>query len=541
MNDLPFGLESKNTYAALSPADLQSLGKRASVAYLAGGTSLNDAIVKLAREYPSISPHQVQRVVEFANQETFSRLFSDNEKYASDKNIEFDVADPGDVLLELNNGARPSVMSVPPDEYSSSPVKLAHSNVEADVALTKMFLGVDPALPGSESTTLMKVAEDGKVTVVDRILQTKEANANGDIFDRVMSTTTGKVKHANLVSGIAAQPAAAAQAAPQAAPAQTAPESGPDGNTHNEQMLELQREIELAKKRQELQKVEQQTIDGMNPQGQPGAVPAPAPAMPQQGGEAGMAAGPDAGAAAAPEQAAGPVEAAPPQEMQIPPEQSGALAVPPGSEPMKTSMVNEAMEYVKAGRPHADLLLKAAESAVSLEMIKKATTGRGEYPYANPYGAVIRSKQKIAKLLEDCSYARGKNSELHKEATVRFQKAVAAHMWEGGNLAEVAQLMSAVHGEPVSIKTAMASALQELVRQGIDITKAKAEAIQYEMVKGASTRTPNLKHPIAEAYSDLHKLADGAQLLDAAWSQLSQQYKVAEKALQEGMRHAASI
>jgi len=545
MNDLPFGIESQNTYAALSPADLQSLGKRASVAYLAGGTSLNDAIVKLAREYPSISPHQVQRVVEFANQETFSKLFADNEKYASDKNIEFDVADPGAVLMELNNGARPSVMSVPPDEYSSSPVKLAHSNVEADVALTRMFLGFDPALPGSESTTLMKVAEDGKVTVVDRILQ-KEANANGDIFDRIM-TTTGKVKHANLVSGIAAQPAAAAQAAPQAAPTPTgAPIGGEDtSGTHNEQMLELQREIELAKKRQELQKVEQQTIDGMNPQGQPGAVQAPLPAMPEQGGggggAGGMETGPDAGAAVAPEQAAGPVEAAPPQEMQIPPEQSGALAVPPGSEPMKTGMVHEAMEYVKTGRPHADLLLKAAESAVSLEMIKKATSGRGEYPHANPYGAVIRAKQKIAKLLEDCNYARGKNSELHKEATVRFEQALFQHLRSGGNLGEVAHLMTAVHGSPVELKEVLATAMPYLVRQGLDPVKAKVAAIQYEMEKGASARTPNLKHPIAEAYSDLHKLADGTQLLDAAWSQLNQQYEVVERALREAMVNAATV
>ena len=115
MPDLPFGLETKNTYAALSPADLQSMGRQASAAYLCSGTPLNDAIIKLARQHPSISPHQVQRVVEYANQETFSKLFSDNEKYASDKNIEFDVADPGDVLLELNNGAKPQVMSATPD------------------------------------------------------------------------------------------------------------------------------------------------------------------------------------------------------------------------------------------------------------------------------------------------------------------------------------------------------------------------------------------------------------------------------------------
>lgn len=530
MTDLPFGLESKNTFAALSPSDLQSLAKRASVAYLTGGMSLNDAIIKLAREYPSISPHQVQRVVEFANQETFSKLFSDNEKYASDKNIEFDVADPGVVLMELNNGARPAVMSAPPDEYSSSPVKLAHSNVEADIELAKIF-GVDPALPGFEKTAYahVKVAEDGTKTI-DRVLSTFPKQASANPIDRILSV--GKAKHANLVSGIAAQPAAAQAPLPDQAAAPTGSED--NSATHNEQMLDLQREIELAKKRQELQKVEQQTMDAVNPQGQPGAVPAPGPAMP----------GPDAGAAAAPaEQAAGPVESAPmPPEQQIPPEAAGAIMAPPGGEPVKMgSFTKQAMAHIKSGRPHADLLLKAAQASVSLDSIKKATAGRGDYPMANPYGEVIRSKQKLAKLLEDCTYARGKNSELHKEATVRYQKAVAAHLWEGGNLGEVAHLMSAVHGEPISIKTAMTLAMEELTRQGIDIVKAKAAAIQYEMEKSASARTPNLGHPIAQAYSDLHKLAEGNILLDAAWSDLKQKYTLVERALQGAMVHASPL
>lgn len=537
MNDLPFGIETKNMYAALTPADLQSLGKRASVAYLTGGTSLNDAIVKLAREYPSISPHQVQRVVEFANQETFSKLFSDNEKYASDKNIEFDVADPGDILLELNNGARPSVMSVMPDEYSSSPMKLAHSNVEADAVLTKMFLGIDPALPGSETTVFAKVASDGRVTVMDRILGSDQSNVSNDPVDRIL----GLVKHANLVSGVAAQPVMAPQAAaPQAAPA--SPQD--DGNSHNEQMLSLQREIELAKKRQELQKVDQQTMDAMNPQGEPGAVPAPAPGMPadpnmaqdpsmMQGGA------PDAGAAAAPQ---GQVDPSMQQQEQLPPEAAGAITAPPGGEATKMgSLMADALSYIKSGRPHADLLKQAAEAAVSLDTIKKATAGRHEYPYANPYGPVIRSKQKLAKLVEDCNYARGKNEELSKEAAVRFQKAVATHLWGGGNLGEVAHLMSAVDDDPTALKTALASVMPELTRQGIDIVKAKAAAIRYEMEKGASARTPNLRHPIADAYADLLKLAEGTQLLTEAWSQLNQQHRVVEKALQEAMVNVAAV
>jgi hypothetical protein len=544
MSDLPFGLESKNTFASLSPADLQSLGKRASVAYLSGGTSLNDAIIKLAREYPSISPHQVQRVIEFANQETFSRLFSDNEKYASDKNIEFEVADPSAILLELNNGASPTVMSVPPDEYSSAPVKLAHSNVEADIELASIF-GVDLALPGSEMTVKYAQHEDGKIEVLERIFH-KEASA--DPLDRIL-------KVANLVDGVATQPAAPMQA-PQPSPQEQMqqmaggqPEetrASANGDTHNDQMLELQREIELAKKRQELQKVEQQTIDQMNPQGQPGAVTAPLPGggPPPMGGP-----GPDAGAAAAPQEMAqqgGPVEMAPEQMPpdQVMPEQvppaAGAITAPPGAEPTKmgSALVKQAMAHVKSGRPHSDLLLKAASASVSADRVKQATAHRGEYPMANPWGEVIRSKQKLAKLLEDVNYARGKNVELYKEAEARFEKMLAQELHGGANFGEVGHLLAAVNGD--RLKTVLASAMPYLIQHGLDPVKAKAASIQYEMEKGASTRTPNLNHPLADAYATLCKLASAIPVLETARSQIKERYDLLDKALQGAMTNASA-
>jgi hypothetical protein len=539
MSDLPFGIEARNTYAALSPADLQSLGKRACVAYLGSGVSLNDAIIKIAREYPSISPHQVQRVIEYANQETFAKLFSDNEKYASDKNIEFDVADPGYILLELNNGARPSVMMAPPDEYSSSPVKMAHSNVEADIELARVF-GFDPALPGTEKTAYAQLStkEDGSY-VVERVLSTfsKSANANGDQFlNRILSV--GKMKHADVMPGMAPQAMPMEQPQPQ----QQAPAED-DGNSHNTQMLALQREIELSKKRQELQKVQQQTLDAMNPQGQPGSVTAPGMAPPVAAtGEV----GPDAGAAMAPE-GGGPVdggqapqEQMPQEQQKMPPAAAGAIMAPPGGEGIKMgSIVKQAMEHVKVGRPHARLLQDALSGSVSFERIKEATAGRGQYPMANPYGNLIRSKQKIAKLLEDATYARDKNVELYKEASMIFQKEVAQHLWNGGNLGEVAHLMSSVNGSESDMKTVLASAMPELVRQGLDPVKARAQMISYEMEKGASSRVPNSNHPIARTYGDLLKLAEGDSILKVSCSRLQEQYRVVDVALREVMAHAS--
>lgn len=539
MSDLPFGLESQKTFASLSPADLQSLGKRASVAYLGGGISLNDAIVKLAREYPSISPHQVQRVVEFANQETFAKLFSDNEKYASDKNVEFKVADPGDILLELNNGARPTVMSVPPDEYSSSPVKLAYSNVEADIELARIF-GIDPALPGAEMTVKYAQHEDGKFEVLERIF-TKEAST--DPLDLILSA--GQEKRGNLVDGIAAQPAPAPQPSPQQqmqqmAGGQPGTRAEENGNTHNDQMLELQREIELAKKRQELQKVEQQTIDQMNPQGQPGAVPAPPPPMPGPG--------PDAGAAGAPQdqmaQQGGPVEMGGMPPEQMPPEQipaaAGAITAPPGAEATKmgSALVKQAMAHVKSGRPHSDLLLKAAAASTSLDYIKQATAHRGEYPMANPWGEVIRAKQKLATLLEDSNYACHKNTELCKEAQANFGQMLAQHLHAGENFGEVSHLLARV--DKGHLKVALSLVMPYLVKQGLDPVKARAEAIQYEMEKGASARAPNLGHPLAEAYATVCKLAHAIPVLYLARDQIKERYNLVDKALQEAMVNASA-
>jgi hypothetical protein len=205
-----------------------------------------------------------------------------------------------------------------------------------------------------------------------------------------------------------------------------------------------------------------------------------------------------------------------------------------------SSLAKQAMDYAKSGRPHSGLVLDDLAAATSLERIKEAIAGRADYPMANPYGELIRTKQKLAKLLEDATYAKDKNADLHKEATARFQKAVVQHMYDGGNLAEVAHLMSAAGGDPGNVKTAMSLAMKELLRHGIDPVKAQADAIQYEMVKGASVRVPNLDHPIAQAYADLCKLADGGAVLREGWAQIRGQYRQVESVLQEAMTHAAA-
>ena len=601
MSDLPFGLETKNTYAALSPADLQSMGKQAAAEYLCGGVPLNDAIIKLARQHPSISPHQVQRVVEFANQETFAKMFADNEKYASDKNIEFDVADPGEVLLELNNGAKPQIMTAPPSDYSSGPVKHAHADVEADLALTQLFMGVDWATPGAEKTSAVVMSREGKVLgVLDRILPGEKRAA--EVADRILESGEGNSslaknqppqargetheEEARKLSMVMGPPIDATPPPPMPEPPMEE-EGGPESSEdHHEQMLEVQREIELAKKRQELQKIQQTTLDAMNPQGAPGAVPAPGPAMPP-------------GAPPAPPGGA-PVEAAPPPPPPGPPPgppAAGPITAPPGGEmpkmgaaqptpeqfmayaahihkvtggsgridpskadkvtkewnkkhgtsfPMPSSfnktssdLTKQAMAYVKEGRPHADLVLQDLTAATSLERIKEATRTPG-YPMANPYGDLVRTKEKLARLLADVTHARDKNRFIQKEAEDRFKKEVVQHMWDGGNLGEVAHLMSAVSDDQMAIKTAFDVATAELVRKGLDTDQARARAIEYEMTKGASVRTPNIGHSIAQAFQDMCKLAEGDQVLTTSHQRVLSNYDEVNRVLQEVALHVNS-
>ena len=195
MDDTSFP-NDRQMHAKLSKEELESFGKQAAVTYMSTGCSLNEAIIKIARQHPSISSHQVKRIAEYANQETFARLFSDNEKYASDKNVEFPVADPGEILQTLNMQAAPDVVHLPDSDYHTGPVKVASDarELEADIALVREF-GFDPVSPGTEATLVTKIATDmvngeftqrilgtkvKEATPADRILAAGEEGISGD-------------------------------------------------------------------------------------------------------------------------------------------------------------------------------------------------------------------------------------------------------------------------------------------------------------------------------------------------------------------------
>jgi hypothetical protein len=135
-NDFLSELTRQPARAALSPDDLETMGKRASALFLDRGMPLNEAIIKLAKECAGISQEQINRVVEFANRATFHASF---DKQAGDKNVEFPIADSGEIIRHLNDSARGPVVKLAAQEYFRPPVRSVRESIEGDQRLEEMF------------------------------------------------------------------------------------------------------------------------------------------------------------------------------------------------------------------------------------------------------------------------------------------------------------------------------------------------------------------------------------------------------------------
>lgn len=519
MDDMPFGLAQQTTYAKLSPQDLDLMGKQASLCYLENGVSLNEAIVKIAREHPSISPHQIRRVVEAANTHTFSHIF---EKQAGDKNVEFPIADPSIVLKELDDGARP-IRTVTAEDYAMSPVKQSHVTLDQDMTLATAF-GYDLASPRSEKTAMAVMTKQANGRLfVDRIMA---VNAPEDVASRILKTAEG-IDPMEMVPAQANAPVNTSQH----------PEI-----THRENMRAMERRIELEKKKQELIAMQAKEIQAMGDMG--GAPQAGAPTTNQ-------GAAPEAAVAGGepPVPAGGAEPTAPPPMMAPPPPPPGPPPGLPGGEPfpMETmkkagsALTKVAMSYVKSNRPNSAEMRRDLESGFTLNKIKEASARKSKsYPDADPYRDMVATKEKLARMVDDATRAKSHNGQLLKEATVRFQEAVRDHLLGGGNMGEVAQALGQVRGSGAFTKAAMKSLMPELMRFGFNPAKLQAQTIAYEMEKGASTRFVDPKHPIVASYADLYKVASNQSVLRRACSDLESKYKEANKLLGEVIRRHES-
>lgn len=586
-DEMPFGLARQTTYAALSSEDLNTMGKRAADSYLSCGTPLNKAVVKLAQEHPSISPHQVKRVVEYANQETFQRLFDDNEKYASDKNIDFPLADPRIILHELNDGARPHIMTPPPDDYSQAPVKMAHANVEADIELCRVF-GVEPVSPGME-----KEAKKAR-WILDQV---KKYKANPDyvhegsskIHELVVKEMAGK-RAGKQVSKLRRWSAGGGKVRKGVARGaekvvtETAKKLG-SANVVDldavDRILGVEKEAGiqalsglgrgimtagraigrgrwgLAGKalRGGAKRFAESPGSGMMAGMGIGAATGAAAAGPDQrmkgaltGGLLGAAGGAMAGTGAGNVRnlwskgtSSTPFAAMKPGWRSA--AGAGAAGLGGGVLMQKGSsagFTKEAMDYAKAGRPQAGLVLDDLRAATSVDRIKQATADRGAYPEANPYGELTRLKQVLTKMAQDARDAAAKNESLYHEALGKLAFEVKQYLLDGGNLGAVSHAMGSVT-PPDAVKIAMRAILPSLKPHGLDPVKAQAEMVKYEMVKGASVRPVNPKNPIVQAYASMVKLAEGQATLEHGFSQLHSALNEVTGTLKEAMvRHAAT-
>lgn len=102
---------------------LEMLGRKAADRFLSQGMPLNDAVHELVSEHPELGNEHIKRVVEFANNVAFQEMFSKSD----DKNIHFDVADPGVVIRDLKDGGSPShdgkVLDSGSKDYMSPPTR----------------------------------------------------------------------------------------------------------------------------------------------------------------------------------------------------------------------------------------------------------------------------------------------------------------------------------------------------------------------------------------------------------------------------------
>lgn len=95
---------SQSAGSHVSPELLETLGRQASQTFQQKGTPLNQAIRELTAQHPELGNEHIKRIVEFANNVTFQDKFQNG----ADKNVHFEVADPGVVLRDLKDGGSPA-------------------------------------------------------------------------------------------------------------------------------------------------------------------------------------------------------------------------------------------------------------------------------------------------------------------------------------------------------------------------------------------------------------------------------------------------
>ena len=137
----PFAqLLTQSSGSNVAPETLEMLGRQASQMFQGQGVPLNQAIAQVTANHPELGNEHIKRIVEFANTVTFQEMFQNSE----DKNIHFDVADPGVVLRDLKDGGSPAHSGKPlnsGNDYQVSPQNLNTADPAMNQAFDAQFLG----------------------------------------------------------------------------------------------------------------------------------------------------------------------------------------------------------------------------------------------------------------------------------------------------------------------------------------------------------------------------------------------------------------
>ena len=128
-------------HAKISPEMLEMMGKQAANRLIEEDIALNESIAKLAGGYPDVNPEQVKRICEFANTAVYLAKHDQAKTAGADSSYpQFDLAEPGRIIQDLTDGARPTVVSSVDAAYGCLPAqKEKLSAVTSNALLAEMF------------------------------------------------------------------------------------------------------------------------------------------------------------------------------------------------------------------------------------------------------------------------------------------------------------------------------------------------------------------------------------------------------------------
>lgn len=170
-------------HASISAESLELMGKQAANLFLDSGLSLNEAVVKVASAQPGINPEQLKRVVEYANTATYLAKHDQNKNAGSDSSYpQFELADPGRVVQDLSDGARPTAVTRTDIDYGRQPLKAKLSSVQTDALLSEIFKTASAEDNDFSHETLVKEVMDTKSDLI-QLKENLESSAEKIAFD----------------------------------------------------------------------------------------------------------------------------------------------------------------------------------------------------------------------------------------------------------------------------------------------------------------------------------------------------------------------